>query len=109
MSASRPGKSCNCWAAPWEVEGWYGTLFHNPDASFKFTKRHEQYEWFALVGAIANGDGVDQKGYLIKPESFLIGGGCTYTPKRSGYFYAYANDAWNCYGNNKGHVALRID
>lgn len=92
-----------------QVEGWYGTLFHNPDASFKFTKRHEQYEWFALVGAIANGDGVDQKGYLIKPESFLIGGGCTYTPKRSGYFYAYANDAWNCYGNNKGHVALRID
>ena len=91
-----------------QVESWYGKLFNNSDASFRFTKRHEQFPWFCLVGAIANGDGVDAKGYLIKPETFLIGDGCSYTPKRDGYFYAYANDAWNCYGNNRGHVALWI-
>lgn len=91
-----------------KVETWYGKVFKNPDAHFRFDKRHEQYPWFCLVGAIANGDGVDAKGYLIKPESFLIGTGCSYTPKRSGYLYAYANDAWNCYGNNRGHVALGI-
>ncbi|MNG38564.1 hypothetical protein D3C84_1263230 [compost metagenome] len=51
---------------------------------------------------------MDAKGYLIKPETFKIGKGCSYTPKRSGYLYAYANDAWNCYGNNRGHVALQL-
>lgn len=90
-----------------QVESWYGRLFKNSDANFRFTKRHEQYPWFCLMGAIANGDGVDAKHYLIKPESFKIGKGCSYVPKRSGYLYAYANDAWNCYGNNRGHVALR--
>ncbi len=91
-----------------QVESWYGKLFNNRDASFRYTKRHEQYPWFCLMGAIANGDGVDAQGYLIKPETFKIGEGRTYTPKRSGYLYAYANDAWNCYGNNRGHVALRL-
>jgi hypothetical protein len=92
-----------------QVESWYGKLFKNSDANFRFTKRHEQHPWFCLMGAIANGDGVDAKGYLIKPETFKIGTGCSYVPKRSGYLYAYANDAWNCYGNNRGHVALRLE
>ncbi|HYQ55485.1 MAG TPA: DUF2235 domain-containing protein [Pseudomonas sp.] len=92
-----------------QLETWYSKLFNNNDANFNFTKRHEQFNWFSLIGAIANGDGVDAKGYLIKPEVFEIGKGRTYTPKRSGYLYAYANDAWNCYGNNRGHVALTIE
>ncbi|QFG31793.1 DUF2235 domain-containing protein [Pseudomonas umsongensis] len=91
-----------------KLETWYGKLFNNNNANFYFTRRHENYPWFSLVGAIANSDGVDAKGILVKPETFHIGHGCTYTPKRSGYLYAYANDAWNCYGNNKGHVALTI-
>ncbi|CAM3036420.1 DUF2235 domain-containing protein [Pseudomonas plecoglossicida] len=91
-----------------QVESWYSKLFRNDDANFSFTKRHEQFPWFSLIGAIANGDGVDAKGYLIKPEIFEIGKERTYTPKRSGYLYAYANDAWNCYGNNRGHVALTV-
>ncbi|EIK97212.1 hypothetical protein PMM47T1_08721 [Pseudomonas sp. M47T1] len=90
------------------LDTWYGKLFHNSDANFYFTRRHEDYPWFSLVGAIANSDGVDAKGVLLKPEAFLIGQGGTYTPKRSGYLYVYANDAWNCYRNNKGHVALTI-
>jgi len=91
-----------------KLEILYGKLFKNPEVQFRLTKRHESYHWFSLVGAIANGDGVDCKGHLIKPEVFPIGDGCNYTPKRSGYFYAYTNDAWNCYSNNQGHVALFI-
>lgn len=91
-----------------KLETLYGKVFNNPNANFYFTRRHEDHPWFSLIGAIANSDGVDAKGMLLKPETFLIGHGCTYTPKRSGYLYAYANDAWNCYGNNKGHVALTI-
>ncbi|VVO61645.1 DUF2235 domain-containing protein [Pseudomonas fluorescens] len=90
------------------VESWYGKLFNNTDADFRFTKRQEQHPWFCLMGAIANGEGVDAKGYLIKPETFKIGKARSYVPKRSGYLYAYANDAWNCYGNNRGHVALSL-
>jgi hypothetical protein len=87
-----------------KLETWYGKLFNNSNANFYFTRRHENHPRFSLIGAIANSDGVDAKGILLKPETFLIGHGCTYTPKRSGDFYAYANDAWNCYENNKGHV-----
>ncbi|WP_062381560.1 DUF2235 domain-containing protein [Pseudomonas abietaniphila] len=90
------------------LETWYGTLFNNSNANFYYTRRHEDFPWFSLIGAIANSDGVDANGILLKPETFLIAHGCTYTPKRSGYLYVYANDAWNCYGNNKGHVALTI-
>ena len=42
-------------------------------------------------------------------ETFPIGDGTTYTPKRSGYLYAYANDAWAAYGNNRGSVRLTVE
>lgn len=80
----------------------------NDAADFRFTRRHENMPWFCLVGAIANGGGADAKGHLEPHESFVIGKGCRYTPRKSGYLYAYANDAWNCYGNNRGRVALTI-
>ncbi|MCQ4317821.1 DUF2235 domain-containing protein [Stutzerimonas zhaodongensis] len=95
-------------SAAGKVESWYGRLFRNSQADFKFTKRHEDYDWFSLVGAIANSCGVDSKEGLLRPETFLIGDGCVYTPDKSGYLYVYANDAWNCYENNRGHVALSI-
>lgn len=91
-----------------QVEEWFKAITGNKAADFRFTKRHERMPWFCLVGAIANGGGVDAKGYLEPHESFVIGSGCTYTPMKSGYFYAYANDAWNCYGNNRGRVRLTI-
>jgi hypothetical protein len=37
-----------------------------------------------------------------------IGTGCEYKPKRSGYLYAYANDAWSFYSNNRGSVQLTV-
>jgi hypothetical protein len=80
----------------------------NQSADFRFTRRHEDMPWFCLVGSVANGGGVDAKQHLAPHESFRIGEGCSYTPARSGYFYAYANDAWNCYGNNRGRLNLTI-
>ncbi|MCG2593460.1 DUF2235 domain-containing protein [Ramlibacter sp. XY19] len=80
----------------------------NRAADFKFTRRHENMPWFCLVGAIANGGGVDERQHLAPHESFAIGKGCDYTPQKSGYFYAYANDAWNYYGNNRGRVNLAV-
>jgi Uncharacterized alpha/beta hydrolase domain (DUF2235) len=91
-----------------EVEQAWKRVTGRTAADFKFTKRHEQWPWFSLIGAIANGGGVDAKQHLEPHETFLIAAGCTYKPKKSGYFYAYANDAWNCYGNNKGLVRLTI-
>ena len=90
------------------IEEEFKRLTGNTSAQFRFTRRHEDMPWFALAGAIANGGGADAKGHIQDHETFLIGDGCTYTPMRSGYFYAYANDAWNCYGNNRGRVTLSI-
>jgi len=91
-----------------QVENLFKKLTNNKAADFRFTKRHEDYPWFSLIGAIANGRGVDSNGHLIPHETFLIGKGKEYTPLKSGYFYAYANDAWNCYGNNRGRVRLTV-
>lgn len=91
-----------------QVEEWFKKLSGNQAADFRFTKRHEPMPWFCLVGAIANGGGADAKGHLEPHETFLIGAGCTYTPRKSGYLYAYSNDAWNCYGNNRGRVQLTV-
>jgi hypothetical protein len=91
-----------------KAEELFKKISRNRSASFAFTRRHETMPWFALVGAIANGTGIDGKQKTIPHESFLIGSECSYTPKKSGYFYAYANDAWNCYGNNRGRVSLAI-
>lgn len=91
-----------------KVEGWFKKISGNDAADFRFTKRHESMPWFCLVGAVANGGGADAKGRLEPHETFLIGAGCRYTPRESGYLYAYANDAWNCYGNNRGRVQLSV-
>jgi hypothetical protein len=91
-----------------DVEDVWKKVTGRTASDFRFTKRHENWPWFSLVGAIANGGGVDAKQHLEPHESFLVGEGCDYTPKKSGYFYAYANDAWNCYGNNKGSVRLTV-
>lgn len=91
-----------------KIEEGFKHLFRNRRAEFRFTRRHENMPWFSLVGAIANSEGVDAKGQRESHETFLIGNNCTHIPKKSGYFYAYTNDAWNCYGNNRGKIQLRI-
>lgn len=92
-----------------EAEKLYQTLAHNKQADFWWTKRVEDYDWFALVGVIANGVGTDANGDPAPHETFLIGSGVpSYRPKESGYLYCFANDAWQAYSNNRGSVRLTI-
>lgn len=89
------------------VEPLLQKLTGNPNADFRFSRRHHDWPWFCLVGAIGNGRVENEK--IIPHESFRIGGGpVTYTPRESGYFYAYANDAWGFYGNNRGRLRLTV-
>ena len=90
-----------------DIELAFRKLSGNKDAELQFTRRHESMPWFCLVGSIANGAG-EMQGVRVPHESFEIGRGREYTPRASGYFYAYSNDAWNCYANNKGHVRLKV-
>ena len=96
-----------------EAEGLFKKLTGKTQADFLMTKRHERIggqrvPWFCLVGAVASGSGADEDGKLVPHEAFVIGNGCTYTPETSGYLYAYANDAWNFYSNNRGSVRLVV-
>ncbi len=91
-----------------KLEGLWQKATKNENANIVFTKREEEYEWFALIGVIANGGNPTVGGAPEKHEAFLIGHGCTYTVKKSGYFMAFANDAWNYYDNNRGSVKLVI-
>ena len=90
------------------VETGLRRLTGNEAVNVPFTRRHEEFPWFCLVGAVANGGGADPKGRVQPHETFLIGAGQPYVPKASGYLYAYANDAWHFYGNNRGKVDLRV-
>ncbi|HEY0947614.1 MAG TPA: DUF2235 domain-containing protein, partial [Opitutaceae bacterium] len=88
----------------------------NTEADFVATRRSEDFPWFALVGAIAN-DGPQQgknpnpDGSPYAHQTFLIGAGptrLTLKPTEAGYLYAFANDAWHFYENNRGSVTLTV-
>ena len=89
-------------------ETLFKTLGGNESANFLMTKRHEEYPWFCLVGAVANGEGVDDAEKVMPHETKKIGTGCRWKPKTNGYLYAYANDAWRFYKNNRGRVRLTV-
>ncbi len=96
-----------------KIEEKYKKYTQNKSMDFYFTRRQEDMPWFSLVGIIANGRTIEdftqtQQAYFQPHEAFLIGDGAEYTPKESGYFYAYANDAWNFYSNNRGRVRLKV-
>ncbi|MCD2519173.1 DUF2235 domain-containing protein [Massilia sp. G4R7] len=90
-----------------KIETGFQKLLGNPNRRLRFTARHKNFPWFSLVGAVANGRG-EVNGVPEAHEAFLIGEGCRFRPQRSGYFYAYSNDAFNCYANNKGYVTLKV-
>lgn len=91
-----------------KAEELFKHLGGNQSANFFATKRHEEFPWFCLIGAVANSVGVDPKGKTAPHETKKIGTGCTWKPAKSGYLYAYANDAWHFYHNNKGRVRLKV-
>lgn len=89
-----------------QAEILFKRITGNKATDFWGSKRHEELKWFQLVGAVANGASEDEE--MGVDEVIPIGDGCDYKPKRSGYLYAYANDAWNFYGNNRGSVQLTV-
>jgi len=77
-----------------KVEEVYKKITKNENADFFGSKREEKIPWFALVGSIANGGGNPGKEGIPAPhKTFKIGKKCKCTPEKSGYFYAFANDA----------------
>lgn len=91
-----------------KLEGVWQKVTKNQNANLLLTKREEAYPWFALIGVIANGGQPTEGGAPAKHETFMIGNGCRYEVIQSGYFYAFANDAWHFYENNRGSVSLRV-
>lgn len=68
-------------------------------------RRRLDLPWMTLVGAVANGAA---GGNPARHEEFGIGSGRVLTPKATGYLYAYANDLWPMYFNNRGSVRLTV-
>ncbi|MHA7775950.1 DUF2235 domain-containing protein [Roseibium sp. M-1] len=91
-----------------KVEKLFKRFANNQHTDFWLTRREEDMPWFALVGVIANGVSTDEHGNAAPHQTFLIGKECKVTPKADGYLYAFANDAWQMYGNNRGSVKLTI-
>ena len=92
----------------WIEQGWR-SLTGNEAADFKMTRRHEEWDWFALIGAVANSDRKPTgDGTPSSHQTFKIGNQHTLNLKRPGYLYAYANDAWDFYGNNSGSLQLTV-
>lgn len=82
-------------------------LSHNPKADLIGARREEDLPWMSLVGAVAN-ERTDAEGHLVRHERIDIGAGTDHRVARSGYLYAFANDAWGFYWNNTGSVRLRV-
>ena len=90
------------------IEGLYKHITKNKHGDFNFSKRYEEYPWFSLVGVVADGGNPMPDGTPPKHTSFLIGTKRVFKPKKSGYLYAFANDAWGFYNNNHGAIKLRV-
>ena len=90
------------------LEKLFRIISRNNHVNFPFTRRHEEWPWFGLVGAVANADGPPVDGTPAWQKTFFIGTEYTLTVDAPGYFYAYANDAWGFYFNNGGSLTLTV-
>lgn len=95
-----------------KAETVYTKLSGNHQADFWYTRRHEEFDWFALIGVIANGvlprGSSTAKLDYAPHEAFLIGDKASFRPTQGGYLYTFANDAWQTYDNNRGSVRLTV-
>lgn len=93
------------------LTGWMQERFRqvsgNEAATFLGAARVPSAPWMALTGVVAARD-VDADGAQLAYRPFVIGTACQQQVPRPGYFYAFANDAWSFYDNNKGSVTLSI-
>ncbi|MCX3080278.1 DUF2235 domain-containing protein [Klebsiella michiganensis] len=91
-----------------KLESLWRGVSKNQNVDFWLSRRIGSAPWFALIGMVAN----NVSSHSVDPyplhQVFTIGDGCSFTPEKSGYFYAYANDAWQMYDNNRGSVSLTI-
>ena len=91
--------------------GWWQDRFRalsHDDAAILFgAPRVDSQPWMALMGVVA-GEDIDDRGAQRPYVPFPIGAETQQVVERSGYFYAFANDAWGFYGNNKGSLTLTI-
>lgn len=97
-----------------KIEGVFKKITGNEQADFWGTRRVESMPWFSLVGVIANdGQSGDKAtvndGSPTPHETFLIGTGpVRITVQNPGYLYAFTNDAWAFYNNNRGSVTVKV-
>jgi uncharacterized protein (DUF2235 family) len=87
-------------------------LTGNPVANLPLTKRIDARgaRWMQLIVVVANG-GFDKKGNPVAHQVVQAGRGptpMTIEVDKGGYVYAFANDAWELYGNNRGSVTLTV-
>lgn len=109
---SRPWRSNVMYAVAdlWgRTESWW-RAHKDPEAEFLGTKRWEQAGWMTLIGVIANGAGSSEAGDrgVDGHQYLVIGSGAVVEVGTAGYLYAFANDAWGMYGNNRGSVLLTV-
>lgn len=80
------------------------------NADNSFSRRVQDAPWFALIGAISNGKGIDSGTQVLDTHQyFKIGTQAALTPDDDGFLYAFANDAWAAYGNNAGRISLTVE
>ena len=95
------------------METLWKNVTGNRQVDFWWTKREEDLDWFCLVGLVANNVPAPKKDERQKIERlphqvFRIGDKASFKPKKSGYLYCFANDAWHAYENNRGSVRLTV-
>ncbi|WP_066949772.1 DUF2235 domain-containing protein [Microtetraspora fusca] len=88
-------------------EELFRLVTRNRVADFIGARREEDLPWMSLVGVVAN-DAISVDGEYKVHERIAVGAGTSCRVTRSGYLYAFANDAWGFYGNNQGSVHLTV-
>ena len=89
------------------VEHVLRTVGHHPNAQLRLSKRVDDAPWMRLVVVVANG-GFDARGEQLPHQVESVGAAGTVEVEREGYLYAFANDAWSMYSNNRGSVAVTV-
>jgi len=82
----------------------------NKVANAPLSRREENRPWMSLVGVVAN-DAIPVNDTEDAPkahERIAIGAGTDHSLTESGYLYAFANDAWGFYVDNRGSVRLTV-
>lgn len=97
-----------------EFEKIYKALSSSESSDFIGTKRVEEFNWFTMVGAIANDSGskkvVKNDGSPV-PHQYVDLAAHESVPLKleaAGYLYCFPNDVWSLYGNNHGSISLTI-